>query len=79
MSNEEVTGRLENWYLHGYVLLVGDIYDDIRGRFEDGQSIHTSAIKDNGDNIKEGDVVQTRNSRYLLGNRWCPSMGDNYA
>ena len=65
MKNE-VTGRLENWYRWGS-MIVGDVYGDVRERFEDGQSIHTSSIKGDRDNLKEGDVVQTRNSRYLLG------------
>ena len=72
MKNE-VTGRLENWYRWSS-MIIGDVYGDVRERFEDGQSIHTASIKGDRDNLKEGDVVQTRNSRYLLGKRGCPDM-----
>ena len=63
-----ITGRLENWHIEAWGechVVVGDIYDDIHGRFWDGSSIHTSAVETT--DIQEGDVVNTRNSRYLLG------------
>lgn len=59
----EVTGRLENWRWspleHVYW---GNIYDDIRGRFFDGQYIHTSYVI-----CAEGDIAHTLNSTYKLG------------
>lgn len=70
----EITGRLENWtydYFHNVVW--GNIYDDVRGRFVDGQRIHTSDIPStrlNGGDASqfvEGSIILTLNSRYLLG------------
>lgn len=70
----EITGRLEGWY-YDYLnnVVWGYIYDDTRGRFVDGQRIHTSDIPSTRRNDKdvsqfvEGSVISTRNSRYLLG------------
>jgi len=70
----EITGRLEDWtYDKLYNVVWGYIYDDTRGRFFDGQRIHTSDIPStrlNGRDASqfvEGSVILTRNSRYLLG------------
>ena len=66
--DEEITGRLENWYvdLRGSTMIIwGQLYDDVRKRWRDGEYVHTSSaeIKE----VKEGDIVHTRNSVYLLG------------
>ena len=65
----EVTGRLERWsvqYGLGKQCVVwGDIYDDVRERWPDGRTIHTSGI--DVVEFNEGDIVTTRNSTYLLG------------
>ncbi|MGL1886294.1 MAG: hypothetical protein OCD76_07245 [Reichenbachiella sp.] len=67
----KVTGRLEDWYrsqpasYEDEFMIWGDCYDDIHKRFPDGMVIHTSGIKNR--EVKEGDVVKTRNSTYLLG------------
>ena len=67
--SKEVTGRLENWtYDVMYNVIWGDIYNDIRGRFGDGTNIHTSDIPGGRRmEFKEGDIVKTLNSSYLLG------------
>lgn len=71
---EEVTARLENWRLDGFGfdIIWGEIYDDSKGRFPDGTTIHTSSIpgyKEKAKKFKKGDRVQTLNSVYLLGNK----------
>ena len=68
--NVEVTGRLENWNrsatIGGHTFLIwGDIYDDVHERWVDGTPIHTSGIVER--EVKEGDIVETLNSTYLLG------------
>jgi len=69
MKRIKITGRLENWAREQVTrkefIIWGDVYDDIHERWRDGQWIHTSGIKNR--KCKEGDVVTTRNSAYLLG------------
>lgn len=67
--NKEITGRLEGWFLDSANnILWGGLHDDIRKRWQDGQHIHTSDLKSsNPAGFKEGDIVETRNSSYLLG------------
>lgn len=73
MTNTEITGRLENWYFDLYFNVIwGQVYDDSKGRFIDGTLIHTSDLiiprnHTRKDPPVEGDIMQTRNSRYLLG------------
>lgn len=71
MSN--ITGRLENWaYNAKSNTLVGEIYDDVNGRFPDGSQIQTSRLKPMSMQVtspKEGAVMATLNSSYLLGKR----------
>jgi len=63
-----LTGRLDNWvYDHHYQIVWGNINDDIHGRFPDGKYIHTSSITSPDGDIKEGGVIATLNSHYLLG------------
>ena len=61
--------KLENWYKDQIAeeefIIWGDIYNDKEMRFWNGQYIHTSGIKNR--DVKEGDVVQTRNNQYTLG------------
>lgn len=68
--------RLENWsvgtgYARRYrapeiqsMYISGVIYDDEKGRFEDGKEISTSMIHEL--NLNEG-YAQTRNTKYTLG------------
>lgn len=71
MSTVEYNGILENWYIQkyprfdGYIIL-GNIYGDTKGRFYEGQFIHTSLI-DNKVKPKKGKIVPTLNSKYKLG------------
>lgn len=65
-----ITGRLENWTkgnstTDGTFLIWGDLYDDVNERWASGSRIHTSNIKER--EVKEGDIVETLNSAYLLG------------
>jgi hypothetical protein len=70
---QKVTGRLENWiYDPLWNVVWGNVYDDARKRFRDGEWIHTSDIPvtrvgRTGDVLKEGDIIKTLNSKYLLG------------
>lgn len=64
-----VTARLENWVQSpigpkGFIIY-GEIHDDVQNRWDNGTEIHTSRIKPR--EIKEGDIVETMNSTYLLG------------
>ena len=68
---DKVTGRLENWERQQITkkefIIWGNLHDEdaMTQRWTDGSRIHTSAIKNRS--IKSGDIVQTRNSTYLLG------------
>ena len=64
----DVKGLLDNWYPFGYGI-AGEIYDDKDKRFDDGTTIRTSTVQGDMTNLKEGDVIQTLNSRYLLGKK----------
>lgn len=60
----EVDGVLKNVYFEQIFdkrIAIGNIYDDRKGRFNDGTVIHTSAI-----NKQEDDVIWTRNSVYRI-------------
>ena len=73
----EITGRIEQWYTmdvghreidgkKGSFIIWGMMHDDIRDRGFD--EFHTSLILE-GQRIVEGEVVETLNSRYLLGKK----------
>jgi len=63
-----VTGRLEGWVWDDRHLVIwGFIFGDTRKRFSDGTWIHTSLIEKKFKDATEGDVVETLNSKYLLG------------
>ncbi|MBX7531592.1 hypothetical protein K3165_01490 [Qipengyuania sp. 1XM1-15A] len=51
----------------GTHLLVGIVSSDRKNRFADGRCIHTSAFVTPLDEIVEGAVAETLNTRYLLG------------
>lgn len=69
----EITGRLENWFFDPmWKTLVGDIYEDARCRFGDGERVRTSKVMHKAAEInafKEGDTINTKNSVYLLGKK----------
>lgn len=58
---------LKNWYITQMsdkrVVVCGDIYNDIKGRFADGTQIHTSRVL-KADFVNG--VVETKNSVYHL-------------
>lgn len=67
----EITGKLENWHVacpvRGVYILCGRVFGDTKGRFSDGELIHTSQLHCNYKELKEGGVARTRYSNYLLG------------
>lgn len=64
----KVTGRLEKWWYDDLNhVFWGFCHEDIRGRFRDGAYIHTSLC--HNPDAKSGDVIKTRNSTYLLGEK----------
>lgn len=71
---DEVTGILDDWIVDplGRSVIWGNIRNDKAGRFRDGTNIHTSFINLDAVGfkaLKEGDIVKTRNSSYLLGTK----------
>ena len=72
--NEEYDGVLTNWIIDpmGRGVLWGEIFGDKKERFNDGSWIHTSYMEpDVISGAKEGIVVRTLNSAYLLGAPHC--------
>lgn len=72
-SGQRYDAVLQDWiilplpaYL-GTHLLVGIITNDRKNRFADGRCIHTSAVVTPLEEIVEGAIVETLNTRYLLG------------
>jgi len=63
------TGRLEDWTYAGGIIY-GTIYDDKLKRFFDGTEISTSPVVSPAKDRKEGKVIQTRGSTYLLGKKF---------
>lgn len=70
--DKRITGTLENWAEFPVgSMLYGDIYGDVRHRWPDGTAIRTSLIDwVDLSTLKEGDIVQTRNSTYKLGKKY---------
>lgn len=68
---DNITATLRNWYpvqcTSKEMVIYGACYGDIHERFPDGEIIHTSGVKNRP--LKEGDVIQTKNSKYLLGKK----------
>ena len=59
-------GELKNWYWAGNVI-VGNIYNDSKGRFYEGQQVRTSRVLE----IDESTGwVKTLNSVYKLGEQY---------
>lgn len=78
---KDVDGTLDNWNVHrfsdGSVLVYGYIKGDKKGRFEDGDYIHTSYCLDDCV-FEEGSIIKTRNSTYLLGSPRNLSQSDKF-
>ncbi|QGZ14208.1 hypothetical protein PP940_gp168 [Rhizobium phage RL2RES] len=69
---QEATARLENWgIVDGKKKLFGNVHADTKARFEDGQYVQITPMFDNDEldieALTEGQVVETKNSTYLLG------------
>lgn len=70
----EVTATLKDWSIHTFSggdgkFLHGRIYNDTKHRWENGHVIRTSLVLSmSEDEPKEGVIVTTANSTYLLGN-----------
>lgn len=60
------TARLSNWKQVGHVIH-GNIFGDATGCFPDGTSVITYAVLSRDKDVKEGGLIKTRNSTYLLG------------
>ena len=71
--SKEITGRLIDWEYDGVNHVVwGHLVEDTRKRFRDGAKIHTSNLsmsRKDAKELKNGDIVKTRNSLYLLSER----------
>lgn len=62
----KITAELRNWhYNEGWNVFTGDIYDDTKGRWEDGTHIHTSTVVERIDD-GERELIVTRNSVYVI-------------
>lgn len=71
-KDTEYTAKLDNWvYDHFHKVFWGNVIDDKRDRFINGTWIHTSHCLEH--EAKEGDIVHTLNSSYLLGTPQKPS------
>jgi len=73
-----VTGRLENWFpvaahTEGHIVVWGEIYDDVHERWLDGHQVRTSYFPERP--LKEGDLIKTLNSLYLLGQPIVANVG----
>lgn len=65
---QQYDAELRAWALYryqGFVVIVGQIYGDKKGRFPDGKMIQTSPLLTPGV-ARNGNVVATLNSHYLL-------------
>ncbi|AUR89844.1 hypothetical protein NVP1133O_43 [Vibrio phage 1.133.O._10N.222.51.E4] len=73
MSTKQTTGRIESWaYDKKQNVIIGELYDDIGGRWIDGTMISTSRLKPMSMQVstpKEGSIIVTLNSTYLLGKK----------
>lgn len=73
-SVEMIDATINNWILSPLCKNIeGFIADDAKGRWKDGTFFHTSSIPNltisEYLNLKEGDIVKTLNSVYLLGRK----------
>lgn len=73
LSSEEFDAELHDWVpvagvsnTGAWLVLVGRVTGDRKGRFKDGRWIHTSPIVSSPETVACGEIVTTLNSRYLL-------------
>lgn len=68
--NKEITAQLTNAALtlhwSGVFVVIGTVVGDVKGRFDDGSEIRTSAVKSIEPNASGNLVVQTDNSVYEI-------------
>jgi len=79
-----LTGRLENWFYDKEKnRIIGEIFDDSRKRYDDGELIWTTLVVEVvgqpfkhegqtlliGEIIKEGSTIRTERQSYLLGKK----------
>lgn len=60
---------LKEWWIVTFldgIAVVGQIYGDAKRRFPDGRLIMTSKVLTSLPKVVSGNVIRTRNSRYLL-------------
>lgn len=60
---------LKEWWVVTFrdgIAVVGQVYGDTKRRFPDGRWIMTSKVLTSRPRVVSGNVIQTRNSRYLL-------------
>jgi CobQ-like glutamine amidotransferase family enzyme len=60
---------LKEWWIVAFcdgIAVVGQIYGDTKRRFPDGRWIMTSTVLTPRRNVVSGNIIRTRNSRYLL-------------
>lgn len=82
MLDQQFDAVLHHWCLAGYrspddvqAVLIGVVAGDRSGRFANGRWIMTSLLVSPLDQIAEGTIVQTLNSRYLLGEPLASAAG----
>ena len=66
----DITGKLENWRMGDFNRMHGEIWDDDKHRFHQGQRIRTSLVISPDDGFTEGIIIKTKNSTYLLGKEY---------
>lgn len=62
----EYTAEIFNWRLSGNYI-EGLVFKDELKRFPDNSWIITSSLKEGQEELKQGDIVETKNNKYLLG------------
>ena len=69
VSDEQKKMVLDEWGMDcdEYMIVLGDVFDDSKRRFFDGQDIKTSLLDHKKCDIREDGIVVTRNSVYKLG------------
>ncbi|MFN3726019.1 MAG: hypothetical protein ACK4SZ_06910 [Allosphingosinicella sp.] len=75
-TNADYDAVLQHWCVVPYRspfddadVIVARIAGDRKGRFADGRWMMTSVLLSSREDIRPGSIVQTLNSRYLLGER----------
>jgi len=69
MGTLDFDAVLKEWRIVAFcdgIAIVGKVYGDAKSRFTDGGWIMTSKVLSPPCKVVNGDVIRTRNSRYLL-------------